>query len=301
MSRLSATLLLLLSTVIWGFTFVVQKWAATGPQSLDALSFTGLRFLVGTLVVTPFMLRERRASAQPLAPMAWLAFAGCGLLLLTGSCLQQRGMAETSVSNAGFFTGIYVALVPFLSWWLFRNRPHAVIWPALAAMIAGIWLLNGSTLTRFGSGDVWVLASTLFWALHVTVVGPLAAKWRSALTLAWTQFLVAGILGTGAAVVVQHPQLTAIGGVWKELLWAGGVSVGIAFTLQVVAQRYVQPAVAAIVLGSEIVFTALAGALFLGERLTALQLSGGALIACAIFAVEALPQLSFRVSPGIGR
>lgn len=297
MSRLSATLLLLLATMIWGFTFVVQKWAAVGTQSMDALSFTSLRFLIGTLVVTPFMLREKATARAPLDPLHRKGFMGCGLLLLIGSCLQQRGLAETSVSNAGFFTGSYVALVPFLSWWLFRSRPHAIIWPALAVMLAGIWLLNGSTLSHFSVGDIWVICSTMFWALHVTIVGVLAARSGRPLTLAWTQFATAGVVGTLAALLVAHSTFAAARGLWRELLWAGGMSVGVAFTLQVVGQRYVQPAVAAIVLGSEIVFTALAGALFMGDRLSPAQIAGGVLIFAAILAVEAVPQLMPRTSP----
>ncbi|MFT3905847.1 MAG: DMT family transporter [Steroidobacteraceae bacterium] len=296
MSRLSATLLLLLTTLIWGFTFVVQKWATSHGQSIDAITFTGVRFLLGALTVTALMLRETRAATAPLRGLHQLGFIACGLILLAGSWLQQHGLATTSVTNAGFFTGIYVGLVPFLGWWLFRIRPHALIWPALVAMVAGIWLLNGGSLTRIGSGDAWILSSTVFWGLHVTLVGVLSAASARPLTLAWAQFLVAGLIGTLAALLFGHTTLAVLGGTWRELLWSGVMSVGVAFTLQVVAQRYVQPAVAAIVLGSEIVFTALAGAIFLHERLTPAQITGGVLIFAAILAVEAVPQLTVRRS-----
>src|SRR5262249_33674602 len=111
------------------------------------------------------------------------------------------------------------------------------------------------------------------------------------LMLAWLQFLAAGTAGTLAAMIANPPPLAIVAGHWRELLWAGAISTGIAFTLQVVAQRYAQPAIAAIVMGSEILFAVLAGALFLGERLAAAQLAGGALIFVAILAVEAVPQL----------
>lgn len=291
MSRLSATLLLLLTTMIWGFTFVVQKWVTSSDIHIDAMTFTAVRFVIGALVVTPLMWRERR-NAAPIRALHRLGFVACGLVLLIGSWMQQYGLAGTSVSNAGFFTGIYVSYVPFLAWLLFRVRPHPLIWPALVGIVVGIWLLNGGTLTRIGAGDRWILISSVLWGLHVTLVGVLAAASSRPLALAWTQFTVAGIFGIAAALAFGSPSLLALRANWAGVLWSGAMSVGVAFTLQVIAQRHVEPAVAAIVLGSEIVFTALAGAIFLHERLTPTQLLGGLLIFLAIIAVEAIPQFS---------
>jgi drug/metabolite transporter (DMT)-like permease len=297
MSRITATLLILLAATIWGFTFVVQKWATLGESALAPLTFTGLRFLLGAAVITPLTMLETRRHVAPVLTSHRLGFIACGVMLFLGSWLQQRGIVQTSVSNAGFFTGIYVVITPFVSWALFRLKPHALIWPAVAAATGGICLLNGGSLSHFDAGDLSVIASSVFWALQITLVGVFAMRSARPLLLAWVQFVVAGLLGMMLAVLFTSDTLTRMYNAWPELLWAGGMSVGVAFTLQVIAQRHVQPAVAAVIMGSEMLFAALAGALFLHERLSVSQLWGGGLIFIAIVLAEAVPQLeSKRVS-----
>lgn len=299
MSRLRANLTLLLAAMIWGSTFVVQKIAFMGEDggaadadaAVGPFAFTGARFLLGALVVLPLALRERRRAARPLDRWDALGFVLCGLALFTGSFTQQIGIIYTSVTNAGFLTGLYVPMVPVLALLLFRHWPHWAVWPAAVGCVIGTYLLNGGTLTRFAAGDLWVLGGAVFWALHVTFVGIFVARCHRPLALACVQFLTVGLAGLAAGAVVEQPSLAAFADIGFEVLWAGFMSVGIAFTLQVIGQRHTHPAAAAIILSSEMMFAALSGAIFLGERLGPAQLGGGAFILAGILAVELAPFL----------
>lgn len=281
--------------MIWGSTFVVQKTAfiddGSGADLLGALTFTGARFLLGALVVLPLALREFSRSSEPLRTTDLVGFGLCGAALFAGSYTQQLGIIQTSVTNAGFFTALYVPMVPFLALFLFRRRPHWAVWPAAGVCVAGTYLMNGGTLTRFATGDLWVLSGAIFWASHVTLVGLFATRSGLPLTLAFVQFMVVGVLSSAGAIGYEQPGFAVLSGAAFEILWAGAMSVGIAFTMQVVGQRHTHPADAAIILSSETLFAALAGAIVLGERMGPLQLIGGVLILSSIVLVEFLPLL----------
>lgn len=294
MSRLTANLLLLVAAALWGSTFVVQKTAFDdfgAADSIGPMAFTGARFLLGALVVLPLAWREGAGADVPVTRLDRVGFVACGGALFMGSLLQQIGIIHTSVTNAGFLTGTYVPLVPVLALLLWRKRPHWIVWPAALGCLGGTWLLNGGSLTRFAVGDLWVLAGALFWALHVTLVGIFVTRSGRPLTLASTQFAVAGLCGVVAAGIAESTSVAALSGALTEILYAGILSVGVAFTLQVVGQRNTHPAAAAIILSSEMVFAALAGAIVLGERLAPGQALGAAVILGCIVAVEVLPAL----------
>ncbi len=290
MSRSLANGLLLIAALIWGTTFVAQQ---LGMADVGPLIYTGVRFLLGALVILPLALREYARLAVrnvTLNRNDLLAACGLGVLLCLGVVLQQIGIAGTSVSNAGFLTALYVPLVPLFGWIADRQAPHITLWPAAIGCFAGTFLLSGGTLSDLNDGDLWVIASTLFWAAHVLWVGRVAARKGTPILVAFTQFVVCGLLATIAGLVHEH---TTAAGLWAALpaiLYGGLLSVGIGFTLQVVAQRHTRPAEAAILLSSEILFAALAGALYLGERLAPIQLAGGLLIFACIVGVQVLPR-----------
>ncbi|WP_019646433.1 DMT family transporter [Novispirillum itersonii] len=298
MSRLQAHALLLIAAMIWGSTFVVQKLAVapdtSGGESIGALAFTGVRFLMGALVVLPLALREARAASQSLTRADWLGFLGCGVSLFAGAWLQQVGLGMTTVTNAGFITGLYVPMVPVIALLLFRRTPHWAVWPGAAGCAAGIFLLGGGHIDAFNTGDAWVLAGAVFWAIQVTFVGIFASRSGRPLALAVSQFVIAGVLGSIAAGLLETPRLELFEKAAFELAWAGFLSVGVAFTLQVIGQRYTHPATAAILLSSEMAFAALAGAVALGETMGLIQAVGGALILGSIILVEVMPTLQRR-------
>ncbi len=290
MSRATANALLLIVALIWGTTFVAQQ---LGMAGVGPLMYTGVRFLLGALVILPLAVREYTRLADRdirLDRRDLLAAGGLGVLLCSGVVLQQIGIVSTSVSNAGFLTALYVPLVPLLSWIVDRQIPHFSLWPATIGCFIGTFLLSGGAFTGFNTGDLWVIASTLFWAAHVLWVGRVAARKGAPILVAFTQFVVCSLLATSAALALETTTFAGLQTALPTILYGGLLSVGIGFTLQVIAQRHTRPAEAAILLSSEILFAALAGALYLGERLSAIQFAGGALIFFCIVGVQILPK-----------
>jgi drug/metabolite transporter (DMT)-like permease len=295
MTRLQANFLLLLAAMIWGSSFVVQQ---IGTGELSTMTFTGCRFRVGGLLVSPFAWRQfKRVNRDDRiftgADYTGIAVTGC--VLFAAAALQQHGIERTTVTNSGFLTALYVPLVPVLGLLFLRRRVHFVIWPASIACFLGTYILSGANRVELAAGDLWVISSTIFWATHVTLVGIFATRTRAPLVVAALQFLVCGLVGLVLGFVFEQPTPGKIIGAAWGICYIGIFSVGMAFTLQVVGQRYTAAADAAIILSSETLFAALSGIIFLGERLGLLQLSGGLLILASILAVELLPLT------GIGR
>ena len=288
LSRLQANALLLLAALIWGSAFVGQ---ALGMAGVGPLTFTGVRFVLGALVVAPLAWREwlslRAAGHAPgWAEARWVLLLGG--LLCVGVVLQQIGLMSTSVTNAGFLTALYVPLVPLIAWAFQRQVPHWSVWPAAAGCLAGVWLLTGASLQALSGGDWWVLLSALPWAVHVLLVGQVANKLRGAYLLACGQFVVCALVSSVLGVVLEPISADGLRLAAGAIAYTGFLSVGVGFTLQVVGQRHAQPADAAIILSSETVFAALFGAWFMGDRLSATGLAGCALILGCILAVQML-------------
>lgn len=292
MSRTTANLLLLLTALIWGTTFVAQR---LGMDSVGPFTYTSSRFLLGVLVIVPLTFREWRQIADQrlhISARDWLAWSGLGVVLFLGVVLQQIGLAYTSVSNAGFLTALYVPLVPLLGWLLTRQAPHSSVWPAAVASFVGTFLLSGGNFSAMNYGDGLVIISALFWAGHVLLVGRLAASSGKPILVAFTQFIVCGVLSGLVAAWQENITWAGLQQAQWAILYGGLLSVGVAFTLQVVAQRHSPPADAAVLLSSETLFAALAGALYLGERLAPIQMAGGALIFAAMLGVQLAPLLA---------
>jgi drug/metabolite transporter (DMT)-like permease len=296
MSRISANFLLLLVAVIWGSAFVPQ---IHGMAHVGPMTFTGVRFLIGALVVSPLMWFEWRnlqRGERPLQPGDGLKIAGLGLLLLLGSAMQQIGLMSTTATNAGFLTALYVPLVPMLGWLLMRQLPHWSVWLGAVACIVGAYLLSGAQLLSIGSGDLWVMASAIPWAVHVLLVGRVAHRMAAPFLVAGGQFAVCGLLAllwVWGLEPVSWPGLKAAA--WP-LAYTGIFSVGVAFTAQVVAQRYAHAADAAIVLSSETLFAALFGFLLMGDRLDTAGLTGCGLIFASLIVVQLVPVLCAKTS-----
>ena len=289
MTRIQANLLLTVIALIWGSAFVAQSW---GMAHVGPMTFTGVRFLIGALVVAPLIWIEWRGRSRTQPTLCTTDFgqvAGLGVLLLAGAAMQQIGIIDTSITNAGFLTALYVPLVPLLGWLLWRHRPHPAVWPSALACLVGAYLLSGAQGLSIGRGDLWVIGSSLPWALHVLLVGRVADRLNAPFLVAGGQFLVCGALSLMWAGVAESISLQALTAASGALLYTGVLSVGVAFTAQVVAQRYAQAADAAIVLSSETLFAALFGFFLLGERLTLAGLAGCALIFVSMLTVQLLP------------
>ncbi|TCO80465.1 threonine/homoserine efflux transporter RhtA [Plasticicumulans lactativorans] len=282
-----ADLLLLITAAIWGSAFVAQR---LGMNAVGPMLYTGLRFTLGALAILPLalLLKEGRPPRRPLSRRGlYLAGATAGVLLFLGASLQQVGLLYTSVANAGFITGLYVVLVPLIGL-LLGQRPHAGIWLGAGLAITGLYLLSVGDGFTIASGDALQLIGAVFWALHVLLLDAVARR-THAVRLACLQFATCALLSMIAAVLFETIDLAAIRVAAPAIAYGGLLSVGLAYTLQVVAQKDAIASHAAIILSMEAVFAALAGWLVLGETLTVRALAGCTLMLAGMLAAQLIP------------
>ncbi len=291
MTQTRANLLLLFAGLIWGLGFVAQS---TAMENIGPLTFIGLRFIVATAAVLPFALRETARATKPLASSDYKAFAILGSMLFSGMVLQQTGLLTTSVTNAGFLTGLYVVLVPLLGVLLFSQWPHPVVWVSAVFSLTGIFLLSGGSLDGFSQGDWLIIAGAVFWALQGLFIARYALRIGRPITMACIQFAVVAVAGLAAALTFEQIEWHAIQAAAPEILFTGMFSSGVAFTLQAIGTRYTSAPQAAIFLSSEALFAALFGAILLGERLPVIGLAGCALIFLSMLMVEIVPRLRLK-------
>ncbi len=286
MTRPIAILLLLLCTMLWGFAFVVQKSAM---DSMGPLTFIGVRYLLGALVILPVALFERRRSPQRLTTGQWRFVAAMSVALFLGSALQQFGLQTTTVTNSGFLTSLYVMFVPAIALLTLRTWPHPIVWVGVPLALTGIYFLNGGGLDTLNSGDGLVIISAAVWAVQVLMLGHIARTSGQPILVSCISFLLAGGMALAGALITEAPTIAGIVAGWPEIAYAGIFSTAIAFTLQAVGQQHVPPANAAIILSSESLFAAIGGAMVFGDRLPPIGYAGAALILAAIILVEAVP------------
>ncbi|MGH6763852.1 MAG: DMT family transporter [Phyllobacterium sp.] len=289
MTNARANLLLLLAGAIWGLGFVSQS---TAMANIGPFLFIGLRFLIAMVAIVPLALRESRNAGARLTISDVRYFLLIGVFLFAGMSAQQLGLMETSVTNSGFLTGLYVVIVPILSVILFRQWPHPVIWPCAIAALAGIYLLSGGKLEALLPGDWLTILCAIFFALQMLFITRYANRTGRPVALAIVQFSLCAALGFALAIITgERFDWSAVMLSAPEILFVGVFSSGVAFTIQMIGQRYTTAPQAAIFLSSEALFAALFGALLLGERLPPVGLFGCALIFSAMLAVELLPML----------
>ncbi len=271
-----ADALLLLTATIWGFAFVAQR---VGMEYVGPFTFNGVRFALGSLSLVPllFVLDRRPARGRQLLPPAGkvnlMAGGGlAGLFLFAGASLQQAGLVYTTAGNAGFITGLYVVIVPIMGLVL-RQRTNTGTWLGALLASVGLYFLSITAQFSIAWGDLLVLIGAFFWAAHVLLIGWLSPR-MDALKLAITQFAACSLLSLMTAVAFETMTWEGLRQAALPILYGGLASVGVAYTLQVVAQKDAPPAHAAILLSLESVFAALGGGLLLGEVLTPRALGG---------------------------
>jgi drug/metabolite transporter (DMT)-like permease len=287
MTRLRADLLLLLAAFIWGSAFVTQKYANdTMPPTL----FVGARFFISALLLAPLAYRESQSSATRLRRRDFALAGLIGLSLFSAVELQQVGLVTTSVTNAGFITSLYIAFVPFVAWLLAGTKLRPSVLAACAVSLLGAWLLASHGQAAPPSrGDFLVLAAAVLTALHITLVSIFMANSGRRFFLCFVQYGVTSLCGVSLGSSFETASWHGLAAALPWILYAGAVSGGIAFTLQIVAQRHTPAAEAALIMSLESVFAASAAALVLGERLSLSALSGCALILMGVVMVEVAP------------
>ena len=274
---LKSDLMLLLASFIWGTAFVAQR---IGMQDVTPFFFNGVRFLLGAIVLIPF-IHAKSAPAKE-AHSCWLGnpfqkeFLILGLLLTGGASLQQVGIVFTTAGKAGFITGLYVILVPILGVF-FNRKTRPSTWAGALMGIIGLYLLSVKEGFTVEKGDLLVLIGAFFWTFHVLAIDRFTKK-HEPLHLAFWQFVMCGLISLAVAFLAENISLTALLKATIPILYAGVLSVAIAYTLQVVAQRHAHPSHAAIILSLESPFAALGGYIILNEVLNGREMAGAALM-----------------------
>jgi drug/metabolite transporter (DMT)-like permease len=277
--------LLFLAAAIWGFAFVAQR---AGMEYVGPFTFNAVRFCLGGIVLIPLLLRGggrvniEDGSPHPMRTGGILLGGGlAGLFLFLGASLQQMGIVHTTAGKAGFITGLYVIIVPImgLCW---GRRSGLGTWLGATLAIAGLYFLSITEHFTISTGDLLVLLGAFVWAGHVHIIGWLSPRIDS-IRLAFLQFMACSALSLIAAAFTENITMPGLQGAAIPILYAGLISSGVAYTLQVVAQRKVRPAHAAIILSLEAVFAVLGGWLMLEEVLTSRELLGCVLMLSGMF------------------
>jgi len=296
MTKMTANFLMLITALIWGTTFIAQT---TGMDTIGPLSFTAARYAIGMVVMIPLALWESKKTNLAMEcksqPKLWKGALLLGVLMFGGIALQQTALLYTKVANAAFLTALYVPAVPLMTWLLSREPIGLPIWLALILSIAGSYLLSGNAGFDAQVADILVALGALFWAAHIIAIGIVTRMVAAPLQLAFVQNAVCALLALVGAVVIEAPQLINFLPVWKELFYAGAISVGIAYTLQLVAQRHANTTAAAFLLSLEAVFAAIAGWLFLSETLSVMAIIGCVLIFVAVLLADVVPRSWFEI------
>lgn len=294
--KLQGTMMLLLTALIWGSSFVAQR---AGMEYIGPFTFNGIRSLIGGLVLIPVIFlfsKEKNAElteAEKKAGKKTLLLGGilCGIVLFAASSLQQIGMVYTTAGKAGFITALYIVLVPILGVFI-RKKVKPIVWLCVILAVAGLYLLCMTDGLSLGRGDLLVLLCAFAFSIHILVIDYFAPR-TDGVALSCIQFFVCGILSLFPMFLAETPVWFAILDCWIPILYAGVLSCGVAYTLQILAQKHTDPSVASLLLSLESVFAAIAGAIILHEQLAPRELAGCVLMFAAIIIAQ-LPSKTER-------
>ena len=278
---------MLICAFIWGTTFVAQT---TGMETIGPMTFTSIRYLIGTLTVLPFALFEMKKKNISLFIIKnqkiSFMIIGLGILMFGGISLQQIALQNTKVANAAFLTALYVPLVPVILWFLKNEKIKSNIWIAILFSIYGSWLLSGSSDYEKKIADLLVIIGSFFWAGHIIFIGIIIRIFNAPFQYAMYQSLICFLLSEILMFIFENPKIINLIPVLPELLYAGVFSVGIAYTLQIVAQVKANTTVAAFILSLESVFAAFSGWILIGQNLTFYSILGCSLIFLSVLIAD---------------
>ncbi len=283
---LRSSLLLFLTASIWGVAFVAQS---VGMDYMGPFTFNGIRFLMGSLVLMPLVWIRRKRDKEKQIPRAGLkiTLAGgicCGLALGSAALLQQFGIMYTTVGKAGFITTLYIIIVPVLGIFLKKKVPGKV-WIGAVLAAFGLYLLCMSERLVLGKGDTYVFMSALLFSVHILVIDYFSPK-GDGVELSCIQFLTAGTISTVLAFLFEAPTVEGLAAGILPLAYAGIMSSGVAYTLQIIGQKDMDPTVASLILSLESVVSVLSGWIILGQALSPRELTGCALVFGAVILVQ---------------
>ena len=285
-----STLCLIGAALIWGTAFVAQT---TGMEFVGPLTFTNIRFIIGGLLVLPFAIKEiPRFNNLIKKKRLLVVILLTGFCLLMGSYLQQYALQYTKIGNAAFLTILYVPFVPIISRFFLKKKIHWSIWVSVSICLIGSYYLTIDSSFEAQFADFLVVICALFFALHCILIDEYFEIVDAPFSLASAQFLLCFFYSLPFIFIFENPTIDGILKESFELLYVGVMSVGIAYTLQVVGQRFVKPSTAAITFSLEGVFGALAAWIILSQILTTIQIFGCFLILLGVLAAQLIPLFS---------
>ena len=289
MKKIISFLCLVVCTLIWGTTFIAQD---TGMDNIGPFTFNSVRFFVGFLAVLPFVLLFEKKKLDKIKnnkDQFFKLILPVGIFLFLGCIFQQVSLLYTDVANSAFFTIFYVPMVPIIVYFLFSERMHWSIWPSVLACVIGGYFLSdfNNSLVRFG--DALVLIGALFWALHIIYIGKIIEKFDLPFFIALIQNLIVATLSLILVLFFEEINFSKIKLETIEILYAGILSGGVAFALQLFGQRNISAAPAAIVMSLEGVVAAIAAWIILDQILGLNNIIGCLLILGGILLSQLAP------------
>ncbi len=288
--QFTATLCLIGAALIWGTAFVAQT---TGMEFVGPLTFTNIRFIIGGLLVLPFALKEvPRFNNLIKKKRIIIIILLTGFCLLMGSYLQQYALQYTKIGNAAFLTILYVPFVPIISRFFLKKSIHWSIWVSVSICLIGSYYLTIENSFEAQFADFLVIICAVFFALHCILIDEYFEIVDAPFSLASAQFLLCFIYSLPFMFIFENPTIDGILKESFEILYVGVMSVGIAYTLQVIGQRIVKPSTAAITFSLEGVFGALAAWIILSQFLTIIQIFGCFLILLGVLTAQLIPLFS---------
>lgn len=290
MNKTKSNLMLLLCAMIWGSAFVAQS---AGMDHIGPWTFNAMRSLIGgftLLLLMPFLDRVRKVRKEEAHANNKALLTGgiaCGFVLCFASYFQQTGIQYTTVGKAGFLTALYTIAVPLLGIFI-GKKTRPLVWLCVVISLIGFYFLSLQGSFSLSLGDGLVLIGSLLYAVHILVIDYFSPK-TDGVRLSCIQFLTAGVISFIPMMIIEHPSLSAILQSAAPILYAGVLSSGAGYTLQIVGQKGADPAVASLILSLESVFAAVSGFLFLHQVLSAREVMGCVLIFLAII-ISQLPE-----------
>ena len=285
---------LLLTAFIWGVAFVAQS---VGMDYIGPFTFNCVRSIIGGLVLIPLVVilgKKNRADktaeeAKEYKKNTVIGGIWCGICLCVASNFQQFGIMHTTVGKAGFITALYIIIVPILGIFM-KKRVAPIVWVSSVIAVIGFYLLSISGRVSINKGDILVLICAVLFSVHILVIDYFSPKGEG-VTISCIQFFTSGILCGILMFLFENPQIKDILAAYLPILYAGVMSCGVAYTLQIVGQKNMDPTVASLILSLESVFSALAGWLILGQGLSGKELIGCSLVFVAVLLAQ-MPQKS---------
>ena len=291
--EMKGNILLIITALIWGSAFVAQS---VSMDHIGAFTFQGVRSLIGSAMLVPVILvlsAVKKKKGEYVKPtkqdkaQLWKAGIICGIIMTIASNLQQAGMQYTTAGKAGFITALYIIIVPVLG--LFMGKKSSLrIWLCIVMALVGLYLLSMTEGFKLSTGDTLVLLCAVAFAFHIVVVDHYAAI-VDGVKLSCIQFLVCGVLSSIMMFIFEEPEMAGLLKAAVPILYAGIMSCGVAYTLQIVGQKYTRPTVASLLMSLESVFAVLAGMVILSEIPTAREAVGCVIMFAAIIITQ-LPE-----------